>query len=185
MRSSLVVILAVTVPVAVAVACGGGQPAPVAPPAASTVSPTPTTPDTSATDTTSASASASASTSASVAEVPTMWSDSLTKEQMVAMMKTRVIPAMTPVFQGEDAKRYADFGCKTCHGPEFKDPKEFLPHLHLAKDKLVEFDKKPKIAKFMAEKVAPEMAKALGLPHYDPATKQGFGCGGCHTIDMK
>ena len=109
----------------------------------------------------------------------------MTKEQMVAFMKTRVIPAMTPVFQGEDAKRYADFGCKTCHGPEFKDPKEFLPKLHLVKDKLVEFDKKPKVAKFMAEKVAPEMAKALGLPHYDPATKQGFGCGGCHTIEMK
>jgi hypothetical protein len=27
------------------------------------------------------------------------------------------------------AKRYAEFGCKTCHGPKFKEPKEFLPKL--------------------------------------------------------
>jgi len=25
----------------------------------------------------------------------------------------------------------------------------------------------------------------MGLKPYDPATHEGFGCGGCHTIDMK
>jgi hypothetical protein len=47
------------------------------------------------------------------------------------------------------------------------------------------FAEKPQMAKFMAESVAPKMAAAMGLPPYDPQTHQGFGCGGCHAIDMK
>ena len=103
----------------------------------------------------------------------------------MAFMKKNIVPAMAPVFQGHDAKRYADFGCATCHGPAYKDPHEFLPHLTLKDGNLTAFKEKPEIAKFMAESVTPKMAAAMGLPHYDPATHQGFGCGGCHTIDMK
>jgi cytochrome c551/c552 len=47
------------------------------------------------------------------------------------------------------------------------------------------FADKPEVAKFMAEKVVPEMAATLGEPPYDMTTHKGFGCGGCHTIDMK
>jgi len=171
-----VALFAVVAPFAVVVACGGGQPAPVAPPAPSTTVEPVATP--SASDT-----GATPSASASAAEVPSVWSDSLTKEQMVAIMKTRVVPTMKPIFQEHDAKRYAEFGCKTCHGPDFKDPKDFLPKLHMKGETLVEFKAKPDISKFMAEKVAPNMAGALGLKPFDMATHEGFGCGGCHTIE--
>ena len=42
--------------------------------------------------------------------------------------------------------------------------------------------KKPEIVKFMSEKVVPDMANALGEKPFDPATKQGFGCAGCHEV---
>ena len=32
-------------------------------------------------------------------------------------MKEKVTPAMAPLFQQHDASEFADFGCKTCHGP--------------------------------------------------------------------
>jgi hypothetical protein len=100
-------------------------------------------------------------------------------------MKAVVAPRMEKVFQGHDAKRYGDFGCKTCHGPASADPKVFLPKLALKNGEIAAFSEKPEVAKFMAEKVVPEMAAAMGEPPYDPATKQGFGCAGCHTIEAK
>ena len=109
----------------------------------------------------------------------------MTKDQQVAFMKKNVVPEMGPVFKAFDAKRYANFGCKTCHGPKFKEPDEFLPKLTLKGGELTAFKDKPEIAKFMAEEVVPHMAKALGLKPYDPATHQGFGCAGCHKIESK
>jgi hypothetical protein len=51
--------------------------------------------------------------------------------------------------------------------------------------KLTCFADKPELSKFMAEKVSPTMADTLGLPHFNPETHEGFGCGGCHTIDVQ
>ena len=51
--------------------------------------------------------------------------------------------------------------------------------------KITSFEKKPEISKFMAEQVVPHMATAMGMKPFDPATKEGFGCGGCHTVNMK
>ena len=45
--------------------------------------------------------------------------------------------------------------------------------------------KTAKILAFMMEQVSPEMAKILDVPHYDPATHQGFGCFNCHTMAGK
>lgn len=102
----------------------------------------------------------------------------------MAFMKSSVKPRMAHVFQTADAKRYADFECKTCHGPNWQLPKDFLPKLEMKGDKITAFAEKPEIAKFMAEKVVPEMASIFGKQPYDPATKQGFGCMGCHTVAM-
>ena len=107
------------------------------------------------------------------------------KDQQVAFMKKNVAPRLGKVFQAHDATRYAAFGCKTCHGPEYKVPKDYLPHLTFQGGKLTAFAEKPEIAKFMHEQVVPEMASALGQQPYDPKTNQGFGCAGCHTVDMK
>jgi cytochrome c551/c552 len=103
----------------------------------------------------------------------------MTKDEQVAFMKARVMPRMSKVFTKTETT------CKTCHGPAYKEPKEFLPHLTMKDGKITAFAEKPEVSKFMAEKVVPEMAAAMGQPPYDPATHKGFGCGGCHTIDMK
>jgi cytochrome c553 len=106
-------------------------------------------------------------------------------DQAVAFMKANVVPHLGPVFQAANAKRYADFGCKTCHGPNGKPPTEFLPHLTVQNGKMTAFVQHPDVSKFMAERVVPEMASALGKQPYDPATKVGFGCPGCHVVDVK
>jgi len=131
-------------------------------------------------------ASASASTAPSATGGTTeVWSDSMSKDQQAAFMKKNVVPAMGPVFQAFDGKKYAEFGCKTCHGPAFKVPKDFLPHLHFADGKLKEAAEKPEMAKFMMEKVTPAMVTAMGAKPFDPQAHTGFGCGGCHTIETK
>jgi hypothetical protein len=117
--------------------------------------------------------------------VPAVWSKDMTKEQQVAFMKKNVVGRMAKVFQAHDATKYGEFNCKTCHGPEFKEPKAFLPHLTFKDGKMTAFEEKPDMAKFMASSVTGEMASAMGLPPFDPQTHQGFGCGGCHTVDMK
>jgi cytochrome c551/c552 len=149
-------------------ACGGGQPPAATPePAPAATEPAP----------------ASETPSADPVAAPAAWSEALTREQKVAFMKTHVVPKMGPIFQAMNSEIYKDFGCKTCHGPEFKDhPPEFLPALAFKDGKLV--TDKPEVAKFMGEKVVPEMAAIMGMPPYNPETKQGFGCGACHQIKM-
>jgi hypothetical protein len=114
-----------------------------------------------------------------------MWKEGMTKEQEAAFMKKNVVPEMEPVFKGYNAKRYENFSCKTCHGPKFLKPPEFLPKLTFKDGKLTAFTEKPEMAKFMAEQVAPHMATAMGLPPYDMKTNTGFGCKGCHEVKMK
>ena len=150
-------------------ACGGGAPAAVAP-----TSP----PDM------DAGVAAPVATSPQTAEtLPASWSDSMTKEQKVAYMSKNVVGRMGKTFKDYDAKMYADFSCKTCHGPNRQDPQAYLPHLKLQGDKLTAFAESPQIAKFMHEHVVPEMASAMGEPAYDAKTNTGFGCAGCHSID--
>ena len=86
-------------------------------------------------------------------------------------------------FAALEGEKDEEVGCKTCHGPDWKLPKDYLPKLKMKGDKLAVFEDHPKEAKFMAERVVPEMAAILGMQPYDPATQQGFGCGGCHTIE--
>jgi hypothetical protein len=149
------------------VACGGNEPAPVTPAAPGTATP----------------AATPAATAAPVAVAA--FRDAKTKDQQVAFMKTVIDPRMGPVFKAHSATRYADFSCKTCHGPNYVEPKLFLPKLTMKGGNITSFAEKPEVSKFMAEKVVPEMAAAMGEKPYDPATHQGFGCGGCHAIEMK
>jgi hypothetical protein len=114
-----------------------------------------------------------------------VWSKDFNKDQAAAFMKKNVVPEMEPVFKTYDAKRYDKFSCKTCHGPAYKNPHDFLPKLVFKDGKITSFEKKPEISKFMAEQVVPHMATAMGMKPFDPATKEGFGCGGCHTVNMK
>jgi hypothetical protein len=163
MRSFIAFAVVTSSSLASLAACGGGAPAPaVTPPPAATPS-----------------------SAAEVAAPAPPWSDAWSMDQKVAFMKTNVGPKMAALFQGVDAKKYADFGCQTCHGPDKKPAKDFLPHLTMKGGKLTCFADKPELSKFMAEKVSPTMADTLGLPHFNPETHEGFGCGGCHTIDVQ
>jgi len=146
------------------VACGGSQP--------SASSPAQESPP-------------SASPAASDNAADLVWSDSMPTKDKGMFMKKKVVPAMSKVFQDHDAKEYANFGCKTCHGPDMKPkPVEFLPTLHFKDGKLTEAEKEPEMVKFMHESVEPKMAELFGKKPYDPATKEGFGCNGCHKIEM-
>jgi hypothetical protein len=164
-------------------ACGGSPaPAPEAPPPppAAPAEPTPEVPAEAP-----KAAEAPAAPAAPTAPAHDVWTKDMSKDQQAAFMKKNVVPEMEPVFKAYDAKRYAKFSCKTCHGPAFKDPHDFLPKLTFKDGKMTSFEKKPEISKFMTEQVLPHMATAMGMKEFDPATKQGFGCGGCHTVNMK
>jgi hypothetical protein len=110
--------------------------------------------------------------------------DDLPKEKKVDIMVSKVVPNVGKLFKEHDAKRYGKFGCTTCHGPDKKqDPHDVLPKLTLSGggfDKLAK--NKPEVLKWMTG-VEHEMASALNEPVYDPATKKGFGCAGCHTVN--
>jgi hypothetical protein len=172
MRSSLLVPASLVSILALAAACGGASPEPTTPSQAGSASAAP---------------AASAAPTGAPEEVaaPATWSFDLPKPQAAAYMKKYVAPRLGKAFQAHDATKYASFGCKTCHGPEYKVPKDFLPKLTMQGGKLTAFADKPEVAKFMHEVVVPEMAAALGQPPYDPATQKGFGCTGCHSVDMK
>lgn len=173
-------------------ACGGGEKPPVTPAPETSATPAASSaaaPVESAAPTASAEASASAAPAASSAvAVPSAWSKDLSKEQKVAFMKAVVVPKMEKVFKDHDAKDFAEFGCGTCHGKPPKDPHEALPKLTMKGGKITAFadkdKKKAAEAKWMAEKVVPAMAEAMGQKPFDPKTKEGFGCMGCHTVDM-
>jgi len=123
--------------------------------------------------------------SGSSASAPAAWSDDMSKQDKAAFMKVKVAPRLGAAFRAADPNRYATFGCGTCHGPKFQLPRDFLPKLTLKNGSITAFAEKPQVAQFMAHKVAPEMAAALGKPPFDPATGNGFGCTGCHTIESK
>jgi hypothetical protein len=100
-------------------------------------------------------------------------------------MMTKVVPNVGKIFKEHDAKKYGQFGCATCHGGQkHEDPQKVLPKLTFSNGGFEKLSKsKPEMMKLMGEKVLPAMAAALGEKPYDPATKQGFGCNGCHAVD--
>lgn len=153
---------------AVFVACGGSQPPAAAPGEAG------------ATPEGGAAAPATAG-----GEADLVWKDDLPAKDKAEFMKKKVMPAMSKTFQEYDAKKYEKFSCKTCHGADMKPkPVMALPELHFKDGKLTEADTNPDMVKFMHEKVAPEMAGLFGKPPYDPKTNSGFGCNGCHKVNM-
>jgi len=109
--------------------------------------------------------------------------DKLTTEQKMEFMKTKVVPKMKPLFQAFDGKKYATFGCKSCHGKDpkatkYKMPNPELPKLDFAKLKAGK--QAPKVAEFMGKTVKPEMAKLLQQPEMTETNMKGFGCLECH-----
>ncbi|MGE0399195.1 MAG: hypothetical protein AB7T06_20965 [Kofleriaceae bacterium] len=116
------------------------------------------------------------------ATLPDVPFEKLDHDQQIEFMKTKVVPTMQPIFQNHDATKYAEFGCKTCHGPgaekgEFEMPNAGLPVLDfkdMSKHKKEDLE-------WMGNEVKPTMAKLLQEPEYSPENPTGFGCVHCHT----
>ncbi len=109
--------------------------------------------------------------------------DKLSHDEKMEFMKTKVVPAMKKEFQAFDAKRYANFGCKTCHGKDPKKSKYKMPNPELPKldfAALKAGKQKPKVAEFMGKVVKPKMAEILQQPEYTEQNPKGFGCLECH-----
>jgi hypothetical protein len=115
----------------------------------------------------------------------------MTKEQRGKFMKDVVMPKMKPVFTAFDAKEFAKFECKTCHGDgvadrSFKMPSPSTGELPTTQEGFADLMKdKPEWVKFMGEQVKPQMAALLGIEEYNPqAPKPGtFGCYNCHVAE--
>jgi hypothetical protein len=114
-----------------------------------------------------------------------VWRDDMPDKEKALFMKKKVMPVMGKAFHEFDPKEFAEVSCKTCHGPQMKPhPVDYLPELNFKDGKFKEAEEHPELAQFMHDKVVPQMAALFGKPVYDPATQQGFGCGGCHKINM-
>lgn len=183
--------------IAIAAACGSTTPTTETPGGDTTGSGTGPTTSSTATDTSTSSGGTvnpvtsnttptpSTSTSAATPSGPQKWSDLKNDSERGNFMSKVIVPTMKPVFQEFDGAKYGKFACATCHGPNMKTPKEFLPKLTLAGTTFKVAPDKAAMLKFMMEKVTPKMAEAMGEKPFDPATKTGFGCGGCHVVEMK
>jgi len=108
-------------------------------------------------------------------------------EQKMNHMKKVVVPKMASLFQSHDQAEFAEFNCVTCHGKgakqgSFKMPNPSLPVLDPTDQFAKAKQAHPAMLEFMMKQVTPTMAGLLGMQPYDPTTKQGFGCGNCHTM---
>lgn len=105
-----------------------------------------------------------------------------THEQQKAYMGMTVKPRMEKLFTEFDAERFKEVKCSTCHGANARERDFEMPNPDLPK--LEDWEKlkaeEPEMMEFMMEKVVPEMASLLGQQPFDPETKTGFGCSGCH-----
>jgi hypothetical protein len=107
----------------------------------------------------------------------------LDHDQRIAFMKQKVMPVMKPIFQNHDAKDFAGFSCKTCHGEQAKEGHFDMPNPKLPKldfNDLSEFKKED--LEWMGKEVMPQMGKVLNLPLYSKDNPKGFGCLACHTL---
>lgn len=118
------------------------------------------------------------------ATLPDTGWESLDHEQRIQFMKQKVVPAMKPIFQNHDAKAFAEFGCKTCHGAQAKEGHFDMPNPKLPKLNFNDMSKfKKEDIEWMEKEVLPTMGKTLGLALYSKDNPKGFGCLACHTME--
>jgi hypothetical protein len=113
----------------------------------------------------------------------TPWKE-MSREQRMDWMAVAVFPKMRKLFQEQDAEKYEDFACQTCHGREMERVDFKMPNDLFALEKAdtvakaKEYDEKT--TDFMLGGVVPEMAQLLGRKPYTIESGKGYGCIGCH-----
>ncbi len=94
----------------------------------------------------------------------------LDHDQRIALMKTHVMPVMTPLFQRHDPK-FSTVDCKTCHADaDWRMPNKELVVLDL--DDLSAHE--PADVEWMKTEIVPAMRKILRDP--------GLRCARCHPV---
>jgi cytochrome c553 len=115
------------------------------------------------------------------AVLPDVPFEQLDHDQKIQFMKQQVMPTMRQLFQAHDGAKYANFGCKTCHGADadrghFHMPNDNLPKLNF--QNMNKFQQRD--IDFMKNEVKPVMAQMLKEPEHGPDNPRGFGCLHCH-----
>lgn len=115
------------------------------------------------------------------------WKDK-TRAQRMDWMGLQVFPKLKTAFKEFDESRFSGFACQTCHSEEmemvdFKMPNTKIYALPLANPVQSAREYDEKVTDFMVNTVTPRMAELLDMPVYDPETKSGFGCFGCHPSE--
>ena len=113
--------------------------------------------------------------------VPDVPFDKLEHDQRIAFMKQKVVPTMKPIFQNHDAKKFAEFGCRTCHGEQAKEGHFDMPNPKLPKLNFTDMSKfKKEDIDWMHNEVWPTMGKLVQQELYSKDNPKGFGCLECH-----
>ncbi|MGE0549572.1 MAG: hypothetical protein AB7O24_13185 [Kofleriaceae bacterium] len=132
--------------------------------------------------------SPSTTTTANAAKpaLPDVPFDQLDHDQRAQFMDEKVVPAMAEIFKAYDPQKYAQFGCKTCHGPGAEKGEFHMPNPDLPKLNFSDMSKfKPEALEWMNTKVKPTMASLLKQPEMTKDNPEGFGCLECHTMEGK
>ena len=96
----------------------------------------------------------------------TAWSKDMAQEQKSVVHEGRTMSSRRCSVFSRARMRHdtQEFGCTTCHGPAFAEPRGVSTETHdEARGTSRRSLEKPEIAKFMAESVVPKMASAMGL----------------------
>ncbi len=126
------------------------------------------------------------STSDVLPSPPKPWAQ-MNERERKRWMATAIMDAMAPRFQRWRPEEFARFTCASCHGEDpgsraFRMPNPALPPLyptgHPKQHEMVR--EHPEAVRFMYNQVTKPMMVLLGMPEYDPETRQGFGCFSCH-----
>ena len=118
--------------------------------------------------------------------VPDVPFEKLDHDQQIQFMKEKVVPAMTPLFKDHDPKKFAEFGCKVCHGEQAKEGHFDMPNPKLPKLNFADMSKfKKEDIDWMHNEVWPTMGKLLRQELYSKDNPKGFGCLECHTEEGK
>lgn len=115
------------------------------------------------------------------------WKDK-TRAQRMDWMGLQVFPQMKAAFKEFDANRFSEFECQTCHSEEmeivnFKMPNTKIYALPVENTVQSAREYDEQVTDFMLNVVTPKMAELLDMPVYNPETKSGFGCFGCHPTE--
>lgn len=123
---------------------------------------------------------------ATITGPPKPW-DEMDQTEKGDYMHDRVLPTMKALFVAFNPTKYAEFNCKTCHGPDAREREFKMPNPHNAMlyptgspEQLKTVAEHPEEVRFMFKKVVPTMQALLGLEDFDAVRGTGFSCYFCH-----